>query len=104
MAREFAKQFYSSKAWQDCRNEYAAMRGHLCENCLKRGLYKPGTIVHHIEELTPANITNPEITMSFSNLKLVCRDCHAEEHKSYSKGRRYIISENGKVIIDNGKA
>lgn len=63
MAKEFARSFYSSKAWQDCRNEYAKRRHHLCENCLRRGIYKPGVIVHHIEELTPFNITNPEIAL-----------------------------------------
>ena len=29
MAREFAKTFYSSKAWQTCRNEYAKRVGKL---------------------------------------------------------------------------
>ena len=55
MAKDFARSFYSSKQWQDCRNEYAKRRHHLCEDCLRRGIYKPGVIVHHIEELTPEN-------------------------------------------------
>ena len=99
MAREFAKGFYSSKAWQDCRNEYAKSVHYLCENCLRKGIYKPGVIVHHIEELTPANIDKPEITMGFNNLRLVCRDCHAEEHKPYTKDRRFDIGPDGKIII-----
>lgn len=100
MAQEFAKQFYSSKAWQDCRNEYAKRVHYLCENCLKRGLYKPGVIVHHVEELTPANIENPEVSLNWNNLRLVCRDCHAEEHDKRKKDRRYTIGENGEVIVD----
>lgn len=100
MAREFARQFYSSKAWQDCRDGYAAYRGHLCENCLKRGIYKPGVIVHHVEELTPFNIENPEVSMSWSNLRLVCRECHLKEHDKRMKGRRYEFGPNGEVVVN----
>ena len=98
MAKAFARKFYSSKAWQDCRNEYAKQRHYLCENCMRKGIYKPGEIVHHIIELDPINIENPEITLSFDNLVLLCRDCHAEEHKEHSKGRRYVFGDNGEVI------
>ncbi len=112
MAREFARKFYSSKRWQDCRNEYAKRAHHLCENCLAKGIYKPGVIVHHVEELTPLNIDKPEIALSFDNLELLCRECHAELHdlhggrwaKVNEKKRqardaalRYKISENGRV-------
>ena len=100
MAREFAKQFYSSKAWQDCRNNYAAMKGHLCENCLKRGLYRPGEIVHHMIEIDPVTVNNPEVSLNFANLQLLCRDCHAAAHKPYSKHRRYVIGPDGEVICD----
>lgn len=100
MAREFARKFYSSKQWQDCRNGYAAYRGHLCENCLRKGIYKPGEIVHHKIELDPINIEKPEIALSWDNLKLVCRECHAEEHDKRMKGRRYDIGDNGEVIIN----
>lgn len=99
MAREFSKQFYSSKQWQDCRNGYAAMRGHLCENCLARGIYKPGEIVHHKIELDPVNINNPEVALAWSNLCLLCRECHIAEHDKRNKGRRYLIGDNGEVII-----
>ena len=80
MSREFARKFYSSKAWQDCRNEYARRKHYLCENCLRRGIYRPGVIVHHMIELDPVNINNPEIALNFDNLELLCRDCHAEVH------------------------
>ena len=99
MAREFARQFYSSAAWQSCRNEYAKRVHHLCENCMRKGIYRPGVIVHHIEELTPANIHRPEITLNFDNLELLCRECHAEQHTERSKGRRYIYGDNGEIIL-----
>ena len=99
MAREFARKFYSSKRWQECRDAYATNHRHLCEDCLARGIYKPGIIVHHIEELTPLNIDNPEVTLNHNNLRLVCRECHAEEHRPRNKGRRYVIDSEGNVLI-----
>lgn len=100
MAKAFAKKFYSSKAWQDCRNRYAAKRGHLCENCLRKGIYRPGEIVHHKIEIDPVTIYNPEVSLNPDNLELLCRDCHAEMHKSYQKGRRFVIGVNGEVLTD----
>lgn len=100
MSREFARKFYSSKAWQDCRNNYSAMRGHLCENCLKRGIYNPGEIVHHVIELSPLNISNPEVSLNFDNLCLLCRECHIEVHDKRNKGKRYTIGPDGEVIIN----
>lgn len=100
MAKEFAKAFYSSKRWQQCRNEYAKQARHLCERCLLRGVIKPGEIVHHKIELTPDNINNPDIALSFDNLELVCRECHAELHDERNKHKRYVIGQNGEVVID----
>ena len=37
MAKEFAKKFYKSKAWQRTREAYAASVGQLCEDCLDAG-------------------------------------------------------------------
>ena len=85
MAKPFARKFYSSKAWQDCRNEYAKRRHHLCEDCLRRGIYRPGTIVHHKIELDPINIENPEIALNFENLEAVCRQCHDEYHDNHGR-------------------
>lgn len=99
MAREFSKNFYSSKAWQDCRNEYIKRAHYLCEDCLKRGVYTPAEEVHHVEELTPYNIHRPEVTLSFDNLKALCKECHKARHK-HRQSRRYTIAPNGEVVID----
>ena len=64
---------------------------------MKKGIYKPGEVVHHIIEITPMNIDDPNITLSFDNLRLVCRDCHAQEHSQ--RGRRYIIDDDGRIIL-----
>ena len=94
MAQDFAKQFYRSQAWEKCREGFIKYRHGLCERCLARGIYKPGVIVHHKVHLTPDNITDPTITLSFDNLQLLCRDCHAITHKPE---KRYKIDELGRV-------
>ena len=93
--KPWATSFYESKQWQDCRNSYAASVGNLCERCQKKGLVKPGEIVHHKTELTPANIKDPMIALNWNNLELVCRECHLELHGR--GGRRYKIDALGRV-------
>lgn len=94
--KEFAKAFYKSKAWQHTRDAYAASVSGLCEECLKRGIYKAGEIVHHRQALTPDNISNPSVALAWDNLELVCRDCHAKEHGGT---KRYKVDEMGRVHI-----
>lgn len=96
--KEYAKQFYSSQPWQKCRNAYKKSVGGLCEDCLARGIYKAGDIVHHIKHITPSNINDPSITLNWDNLKLVCMQCHSEEHKQ-TTNRRYTVDEFGNVIL-----
>lgn len=111
MAKTFARKFYSSKQWQDCRNEYMKQAHYLCENCLRKGIYKPAEIVHHKIELNPINIEYPEISLNFDNLEAVCRECHDEYHDNHGKWakvnekkrkakadrQRYIVDASGKV-------
>lgn len=97
MAKDWAKTFYSSAEWQNVRNAYAQSRSWLCERCESAGLIVPGEIVHHIEHLTAENINNPNVAVSFDNLQLLCRKCHAEVHENAQK--RYKITQNGEVII-----
>lgn len=104
MSQPYARAFYSSIQWQECREAYARSKKYLCEDCLAKGLYTPGEIVHHVINLTPENINDPNVTLNFDNLRLVCRKCHAEEHKH--RERRYVIDELGNVITkvaENGK-
>lgn len=96
--RDFAKGFYQSKAWLDTRQAYAASVGWLCEDCLSRGLYMPGKVVHHKTPLTPENIKDPTIALSWNNLRLVCQDHHAEAHRQ-NAGRRYDILPDGTVVM-----
>jgi 5-methylcytosine-specific restriction endonuclease McrA len=78
---KFAAAFYHSAAWANCRKEYAHSVGGLCERCLKAGKITPGTQVHHKQHLTPGNLNNPEITLNWNNLELLCDECHEKEHR-----------------------
>lgn len=95
--REFAEKFYKSKAWQRCRDGYSQSVAGLCERCLAKGLYVPGTIVHHRVHLTPENIGNPSITLNWSNLELLCAEHHYEEHHKREKPR-YTVDSYGRVM------
>ena len=101
MAREFAKSFYNSKEWQATRELFIKSKDGLCEDCLAKGIYRPGKVVHHVIHLTPGNIENPEIALNPKNLKLVCQDCHAEEHAT-GPALRYSIDKDGNVIARGG--
>lgn len=89
--------FYNTKAWQHCRDSYRASVGGLCERCYKKGLIVPGEIVHHKIHITPKNVNDPNITLNFDNLELLCRDCHGAEHAK--NGKRYKVDALGRVTI-----
>lgn len=86
--------FYYTKAWKTCRREYAKTQGNLCERCREKGIIKAAEIVHHKIPVTPQNIYDPSITLSYDNLMCVCRDCHAALHKPE---KRFKVDELGRV-------
>ena len=92
----YAETFYKSKEWKKCRAAYAKSVGGLCEPCFANGLIVPGVIVHHKTHITPDNISDPTVTLSWNNLELVCRDCHAKLHSD--KPMRYKLDDLGRVI------
>ena len=85
---------------------------YLCECCLRQGIYKPAEIVHHVIELDPITIENPEIALSFDNLEAVCRECHNKYHDNRGRwsminerrrqkrdaSNRYVVGENGEIF------
>ena len=90
------KRFYKTVAWQTTRDAYARSVGGLCEECLKRGLYVPGVIVHHKTHLTESNVSDPQVSLSFDNLELLCRDCHGKVHRP---DRRYKVDrQTGRIV------
>lgn len=96
MAQEATQPFYYTKAWKQCREAYRKYQGGLCEVCRAKGLIVPGEIVHHKIHLDASNINNPNITLNFDNLQLVCRKCHGEIHGGAV--RRYKVQPNGEIV------
>lgn len=93
MAKEWAKSFYSGAAWQQVRDSYIKSQGWLCEIHRANGDIVPAEIVHHRQELTPDNINDPAVALSYDNLQAVCRDCHAAIHS----GKRYTVLSDGSI-------
>ena len=75
--REFARKFYKSKQWQQCRASYITSVHGLCERC-----GAGGKIVHHKIYLDERNINDPHVTLAHENLELLCQECHNIEHMS----------------------
>ena len=93
--KKWAEKFYMSKQWYNTRNAYAKSVGGLCEQCYQKGKIVPLEEVHHIIPLTPANINNADITLSWNNLIGLCRECHRQIH--VDKQTRYTVDEWGRV-------
>jgi hypothetical protein len=105
MAKEFAKPFYNSKEWKECRKAYIISVFGVCERCGRAGY-----IVHHKEKLTPENINNPDVTLNFKKLEYVCLQCHNEdeerEHniKNNKMKIRYRVTDTGDIVpLDDDK-
>lgn len=89
--KEYAKRFYLSRAWRMTRDAYAKSQNGLCERCKQAG-----DIVHHKTHITPQNINNPLIAFDWSNLELLCQDCHNKEHLR-KRSTRYKIDKFGNI-------
>ncbi len=93
--KEYAKGFYKSQAWKKTRKAVMSRDAMLCQDCLKKGKITAAEEVHHIVEITPANISDPEVTLNPSNLVSLCRECHRARHGAQEK--RYKVDEFGRI-------
>lgn len=96
--QDWAYKFYSSVAWQTCREAYKAQVNNLCEKCAEKGVVTAGEIVHHKIPLTRHNINNPNLTLSFDNLRLECRACHGGSHSSGVLMDGYAFDDSGDLV------
>lgn len=80
MAKSFSYAFYHSQAWADARERALVRDAHLCQHCLEAGRVEPAVMVHHIVELTPANVNDPNFSTNTSNLVSLCDRCHKKVH------------------------
>lgn len=91
MAKEWTNGFYTSKEWRKTRDAYYRFQCGRCERCMAEVLagvrrvedINPGIIVHHKKELTPENINDPAVALSFDNLELLCDEHHNRQHNVY---------------------
>lgn len=90
--KTFAKKFYNSKAWKDCRAAYIPTVYGLCEHC-----GKPGYILDHIIEINYDNMNDPNITLNHDNLQYLCLECH--NTKTF---RKYSATNDGLMFDENG--
>ena len=95
--KQFAGVLYNTKKWQQMRKLVWSRDRGLCQECLKKGIIRQGEAVHHIVEITPDNVTDPNIALNPDNLVTLCRECHKAKHKK-ALDRRYEIDELGRVI------
>jgi len=93
MAKEFAKAFYKSKAWEDCRSGFIKTVYGLCNRC-----GQVGYIVHHKILLTAQNINDYDVSLNWDNLEYLCQDCHNKEHMS----KHYKVIREGLKFDSNG--
>ena len=98
MAKEFARKFYDSPQWRKTRRAFIKYRqsidGGLCQMCREQ----MGYIVDHKAELTPYNINDPDIALSFNNFQYLCHNCH--NRKTFKKlgADNYTFDSSGMVI------
>lgn len=79
---EERKGFYHTGAWQRVRLLALQRDGYLCQDCLEKmergetDRVNRADTVHHIIPLE----ARPDLGLCLSNLRSICRDCHAQEH------------------------
>lgn len=100
MAKEWAKAFYNSTAWQQARGAALKRDRYTCQT---EGCFHVAEEVHHKIELTPENINNKRIALGMDNLVSLCGQCHKQitkaEHEKSNTGsvklQRIVFDENG---------
>lgn len=95
MAKRWARAFYKSRAWRDCRRFVLKRDHYTCAHCSGRA-----EEVHHVIELTPENINNPSIALNPDNLISLCHNCHTKETSGFGGDLPggYVFDESGQVI------
>lgn len=74
------KHVYQKAEWEKIRKVVIVKANGLCERCSKKGVVKPGKIVHHKQWLNDKNNKDWNVAYNAENLEYICNDCHEEEH------------------------
>ena len=127
MAQEWARRLYKSTAWERTRSSYlkatldtdgnvlvlhgdrfvtldgrevppySVIPPGMCERCFRMGEMTPATLVHHKVHLTPDNVDDPEVSLSYDNFMRLCQDCHAFVHSGQGEPR-VTFDEHGNGV------
>lgn len=89
--KEYAKAFYTGKAWRKLSKLYMTMKNYICERC-----GEPAEICHHKIYITPKNLQDINITLNIDNLECLCRNCHNKEH--FLQESKSLFDESGQLI------
>lgn len=101
MAREFSKSFYKSTVWKQTREYIFDRDNGLCQDCLNKGMIRPGKEVHHKIFLTIENINDTAITLGEDNLILLCKECHHKRHNKRETTREGLVfNERGELVSE----
>ena len=76
--------FYASSAWISFRLNIVAERGLTCDKCGKIITHVKEAHLHHIIELTPANVNDAMISLNPDNVMVLHKGCHDEAHERFS--------------------
>ncbi len=69
----------------------------VCERCFMMGELTPATLVHHKVHLTPKNVNDPKVALSYDNFQRLCQDCHAFVHSGQTD-MRAEFDESGSIV------
>jgi len=94
MAKDYARNFYNSKQWEQTQAAYMSSKNYICERCGDMA-----RVVHHIKPITPYNINDVNITLNWSNLMALCHNCHQAIHgNTQTTAKGLMFDENGNLI------
>lgn len=79
-------EIYSKAQWRTARRAALVRDNGLCQECLKKGIVKPGTEVHHVTELSDDNKHDWNIAYNIDNLVTLCMECHSNIHNGVDTG------------------
>lgn len=74
-------EFYHSSDWQAVRQAVLERDHYLCQVCMRRGVVKQATTVHHLIPLRADYAKR----LDMDNLETICQACHNQEHNERNK-------------------
>lgn len=90
--------FYLSLAWRSLRLVALNRDNFLCQPCLRKGVIKRATMVHHKNPIDKF----PELALALDNLESECDSCHNREHPEKGKKNKKKVKKknlNGVRVI-----